>query len=92
MNIFKKINKWRSDREAQKQSPIIFANGSRIKFKPGPELKGNDIAFIVNHIKQPSDNLIAGFMKAVAQLYADEAEELNSGVMIKDGTVWHNMN
>ncbi len=35
---------------------------------------------------------IAKFMRAVAQLYADETEKLNSGVMIKDGTVGHNMN
>ncbi len=35
---------------------------------------------------------IAKFMKAVAQLYADETEELNSGVMEKDGIVWHNLN
>ena len=71
MNIFKKIK------------TIIYPVDLSI---PDPKLRSEDLVFIVNHIKQPSDNLIAGFIKAI------EAEELNSGVMIKDGTVWHNMN
>jgi len=55
---------------------------------PDPELRSDDLAFIVNETRLPSDNFIEGLIRAMAI----EAEELNSGVMIKDGTVWHNLN
>lgn len=114
MNIFKQINKWRSDRKTQKQIDDLckcckpedinwpqyyydkFIQGEKIiatsvdmganwKTWPGtkwsiPEEKLQELPSREDFIRCALDAMIA------------EARRLNSGVMIKDGIVWPNLN
>ena len=100
MNIFKKIKNWYNKEE------VVFPNGSTIRFgdvKEFEPIKGEwTVANTGTEWALPEDKLqglppssdFAMNLRIAFNLMTmiEEAPKLNSGVMIKDGTVWHNLN